>query len=685
MTSTVSPSDSALPESAFLNREVSWLAFNERVLYEAQDERNPLLERLKFVSIAGSNLDEFFMVRVAGIHRQIAAGVTLRSPDGLTPTEALAQVRVRAREMLRKTERILNGILRELREAGVKLTRVRDLSARARAKLRELYLAQIQPVLTPLAVDPSHPFPYLSNLSLNLAVTLSGDGAGDRANSGESDFARVKVPVGVLPRVVELGGQYLLLEDVIAAYLPDLFRGRTVLQSHVFRVTRNTDYEFEEEEAEDLLQTIEEGLRRRRFGAAVRLEITRDMPQDVRDLLRAKLRIAQEDVFELGGPLGAADFITWDVPRPDLAFAPFTPHVPDLEGEEEDIFTTLRRGDVLLHHPYDSFEGVLGFLEAAAIDPDVLAIKQTLYRTGGDERLLSVLKTAAERGKQVVALIELKARFDEQRNIAWARALERAGAHVVYGLTGLKTHAKVTLVVRREGGELRLYTHVGTGNYNPRTARLYTDFSLLTSDPDVGEDVSHLFNHLTGYAEAEYHTLLVAPDMARERLEQLIEDEIARAKKGKPAWIRSKMNQLSDPGMIAALYRAARAGVRVDLLVRGVCCLRPGVPGLSETITVRSMLGRFLEHARMYAFAGGGVYFGSADLMSRNLNRRVEVIVPACEEAHRRRLLAIFDTEWADRRGSWQLEENGDYTKLKGDFNAQEAFMQGEYAAEIAG
>ncbi len=671
MTSPASPAYPALPESAFLNREVSWLAFNERVLFEAQDERNPLLERLKFASIAGSNLDEFFMVRVAGIHRQIAAGVTLKSPDGLTPTEALAQVRVRAREMLRKTERVLSAILRQLREAGVKLTRVRDLSARARAKLREMYLAQIQPVLTPLAVDPSHPFPYLSNLSLNLAVTL--------ADGEESDFARVKVPVGVLPRVVELGGQYLLLEDVIAAHLPDLFRGRTVLQSHVFRVTRNTDYEFEEEEAEDLLQTIEEGLRRRRFGAAVRLEITRDMPQGVRDLLRDKLRVAPDDVFELGGPLGAADFITWDLPRPDLAYPPFAPHVPDLEGDEEDIFTTLRRGDVLLHHPYDSFEGVLRFLETAAADPDVLAIKQTLYRTGGDERLFNVLKSAAERGKQVVALIELKARFDEQRNIAWARALERAGAHVVYGLTGLKTHAKVTLVVRREGGELRRYTHVGTGNYNPRTARLYTDFSLLTSDADIGEDVSHLFNHLTGYAEAEYHTLLVAPDTAREQLEALIQGEIERAEKGQPAWIKAKMNQLSDPGMIAALYRASRAGVRVDLLVRGVCCLRPGVPGLSETITVRSLLGRFLEHARLYAFAGGGVYFGSADLMSRNLNRRVEVIAPACGEAYQERLLAVFATEWADQRGSWQLNENGSYSKLGGDFSAQGAFMRGEY------
>lgn len=671
MTTLNAPTQAALPESAFLNRELSWLAFNERVLYEAQDARNPLLERLKFAAIAGSNLDEFFMVRVAGVHRQIAAGVVAKSPDGLTPKETIEAVRARAGEMLGSMERALNAVLRELQGEGVKLTKVRDLGARARSTLRERYLAQIQPVLTPLAVDPSHPFPYLSNLSLNLAVTLAGD-------EDEVEFARVKVPVGVLPRIVELDGALLLLEDVIAAHLGDLFRGRTVLASFVFRVTRNTDYEFEEEEAEDLLQTIEEGLRRRRFGAAVRLEITRDMPPEVRELLRDRLHIAPEDVFELGGPLGVADFMSFPVNRPDLSFPPFTPHLPDLEGDE-DVFTTLRGGDVLLHHPYDSFEGVLRFLEAAALDPDVLAIKQTLYRTGGDERLFAVLEKAAERGKQVVALIELKARFDEQRNIAWARALERAGAHVVYGMSGLKTHAKVTLVVRREGEGLRRYTHVGTGNYNPRTARLYTDLSLLTGDTDIGEDVSSLFNHLTGYAEAEYHTLLVAPDTARGQLLALIDAEIARAGRGEAAWIHAKMNQLTDPGMIAALYRASQAGVRVRLMVRGVCCLRPGVAGLSENITVRSLLGRFLEHARLFAFGGSGVYFGSADLMSRNLNRRVEVIAPACRPEHVDKLLALFDTEWADRRGAWELREDGTYSKFVGDFSAQEAFMAGRY------
>ncbi|PYE51842.1 polyphosphate kinase 1 [Deinococcus yavapaiensis] len=655
--------------STFLNRELSWLAFNERVLAEANDERNPLLERLKFCAIAASNLDEFFMVRVAGVHRQLDAGVTVRSPDGLTPAETLANVRRKAGDMLRRIERVANALLRKLRDQGARITRVRDLGMRARAKLREHYLKQIQPVLTPLAVDPSHPFPYISNLSLNLAVIVH-----DEEEDGQ-EFARVKVPVGVLPRVVEIDGQYLLLEDIIAAHLGDLFRGRTVLSSYVFRVTRNTDYEFEEEEAEDLLQTIEEGLRRRRFGASVRLEITRDMPKELRDLLTERLDLDDEDVFQLGGPLGLADFMAWNPGRPDLTFKPFVPHVPDIEGEDG-VFDTLKKGDVLLHHPYDSFDPVLRFLESAAIDPEVLAIKQTLYRTGNDERLLNVLRTAAENGKQAVALIELKARFDEHRNIAWARALERSGAHVVYGIAGLKTHAKVTLVVRREGGELRRFVHVGTGNYNPRTAKLYTDLSLLTTDPDIGDDVSDLFNHLTGYAEAQYETLLVAPDTARARLYELIDGEAQRARRGEDGWIFAKMNQLTDPGMIEALYRASQAGVRVRLLVRGVCCLRPGVPDLSENITVRSLLGRFLEHARVFAFGGSGVYFGSPDLMSRNLNRRVEVIAPACTASHRERLLSILDTEWHDQRGAWELRPDGAYEKLEGEFSAQEAFMQ---------
>ncbi|MBB6016017.1 polyphosphate kinase 1 [Deinococcus radiopugnans] len=667
----------ANPESRYLNRELSWLAFNERVLAEARDVRNPPLERLKYAAICGSNLDEFFMVRVAGIHRQIAAGVNTPGLDGLAPRETLALVRERTQGMLREIEKTTRKVLKLLLDEGVKLTRVADLGKRARASLREHYLAEIQPVLTPLVVDPSHPFPYLSNLSLNLAILLRGGGSED------TDFARVKVPVGVLPRVVVIGDALLMLEDVIAAHIGELFKGREVLAAHVFRVTRNTDYEFEEEEAEDLLATIEDGLRRRRFGAAVRLEVVRETPIGLVTFLQERLRLAPEDIFLLEGPLGTADLMGLPVGRPELSFPAYAPAVPDLDGDEEDgIFDTLRAGDVLLHHPYDGFANILDFIEEASRDPQVLAIKQTLYRTGDDPRLLAALRTAAENGKQVVALIELKARFDEQRNISWARKLERAGAHVVYGMAGLKTHAKVTLVVRREEGGLRRYVHIGTGNYNPKTARLYTDLSLLTADPEIGMDVAELFNHLTGYAEADYTHLLVAPDTARSGLEALLEREAEYARAGHDAWARIKVNSLTDPAMIEALYGAAAAGVRIDLIIRGVCCLRPGVPGLSETVRVRSLLGRYLEHARVYAFGHAGhaeVYFGSADLMSRNLDRRVEVIAPVLDDAHRDQFLDILNTEWADQRGSWELCLDGEYEKLPGDKSAQGMFASARH------
>ena len=679
-------STSALEGSPFLNRELSWLAFNERVLYEARDERNPLLERLTYAAICGSNLDEFFMVRVAGIHRQIAANVLTKGLDGLLPKEALSLVRSRTHNMLQDIEKATREIFKGLQAQGVEIGRVRDLGKRARATLREQYLSQIQPVLTPLIVDPSHPFPYISNLSLNLAVLLD-DGEGQ-----EPEFARVKVPVGVLPRIVKCGEHLLLLEDVIAEHLGELFRGRKVMQAHVFRVTRNTDYEFDEEEAEDLLATIEDGLRRRRFGSAVRLEVTREMPDAMLDFLHSRLKLDDEDVFQLRGPLGTANLMSLPVERPDLHFPPFSPRVPDLgsfsvdDGDDESVFHTLQQGDVLLHHPYDSFTNVLAFVQAAATDPDVLAIKQTLYRTGDDPRLIGALRTAAENGKQVVALIELKARFDEQRNISSARQLERVGAHVVYGVSGLKTHGKVTLVVRREGEHLRRYVHIGTGNYNPKTARIYTDLSLLSARAELGADVSALFNHLTGYSEAEYQHLLVAPDTARAGFLKLLEREAANVAAGKPGWARLKFNQLTDAAMIEALYRASQAGVRVQLMVRGVCCLRPGVPGLSENIEVRSLIGRFLEHARIYAFGGDAaaktaqgrapdVYFGSADWMSRNLDRRVEVIAPVFEERQRAKLLGLLDTEWADTRGAWVLQPSGEYLKLSGDSSAQAAFM----------
>ncbi len=675
-------STSAVPESTYLNRELSWLAFNERVLFEAKNERSPLLERLSYAAICGSNLDEFFMVRVAGIHRQIAADVVTKSLDGLLPKEVLSLVRSRTHVMLQSIEKTTREIFKALQLQGVEIGRVRDLGKRARATLKAQYLSQIQPVLTPLIVDPSHPFPYISNLSLNLAVLLD-------AGSGEApDFARVKVPVGVLPRIVRCGEHLLLLEDVIAEHLGELFRGRTVTRSHVFRVTRNTDYEFDEDEAEDLLATIEDGLRRRRFGSAVRLEVTKDMPGEMLDFLRSRLKLDDEDVFELQGPLGTANLMGLPVERPDLQFPPFSPRVPDLDGEDnEGMFHTLQQGDVLLHHPYDSFTNVLAFVQAAASDPDVLAIKQTLYRTGDDPRLIGALRTAAENGKQVVALIELKARFDEQRNISSARELERVGAHVVYGVSGLKTHGKVTLVVRREGEQLKRYVHIGTGNYNPKTARLYTDLSLLSAREELGADVAALFNHLTGYAEADYAYLLVAPDTARSGFIKLLEREAANVAAGKPGWARLKFNQLTDPGMIEALYLASQAGVRIELMVRGVCCLRPGVPGLSEHIEVRSLIGRFLEHARIYAFAGDAadgrgrapdVYFGSADWMSRNLDRRVEVIAPVFEDRQKAKLLALLGTEWADTRGAWVLQESGEYFKLSGETSAQSVFMGGE-------
>ncbi len=677
-------STSALSGSTFLNRELSWLAFNERVLYEAVNPQNPLIERLNYSAICGSNLDEFFMVRIAGIHRQIAANVTTKGPDGLLPKESLNMVRQHTHTMLREIEAVTRQIMTELRTAGVDLVRVSELSKPERTALRQQFLEQIQPVLTPLIVDPSHPFPYISNLSLNLAVTLYA------GKHEEPAFARVKVPVGVLPRIVKLGDagtgeRLLLLEDVIAGHLDDLFRGRQVLQAHVFRVTRNTDYEFDEEEAEDLLATIEDGLRRRRFGSAVRLEILSDMPAEMREFLRQRLKLDDADVFELQGPLGTANLMGLDVDRPDLRFPVHQPRLPDLNGEDEEgIFHMLQQHDVLLHHPYDSFVNVLNFVQQAAEDPKVLAIKQTLYRTGDDPRLINALRTAAENGKQVVALIELKARFDEQRNISSARRLERVGAHVVYGVSGLKTHGKVTLVVRREDDKLRRYVHIGTGNYNPKTARLYTDLSLLSAREDLGSDVATLFNHLTGYADAEYQSLLVAPDTARSGFEKLLEREIANVAAGKPGWARLKFNSLTDPEMIQALYRASQGGVKVQLMVRGVCCLRPGVEGLSENIEVRSLIGRFLEHARIYAFAGDtqdgvgrapDIYIGSADWMSRNLDRRVEVIAPVSEKKQQQQLVKLLDTEWADQRGAWALSEDGRYYKLEGTESAQQDFL----------
>ncbi|WP_261664589.1 polyphosphate kinase 1 [Deinococcus sp. Marseille-Q6407] len=662
------------PGSRFLNREMSWLSFNERVLAEACDERNPLLERLKFTAICGSNLDEFFMVRVAGIHQQIAAGVQTPSLDGLLPREVLKLVREQTHTMMTRVEGVTRRVLGQLQSEGIKIWRMDELDAAAREEVRRHYLDQIQPVLTPLVVDPSHPFPYISNLSLNLGVLLEGK------KKKEPDFARVKVPVGVLPRIVTIGGRLMLLEDVMAAHMGELFKGRQVRAAYLFRVTRNTDFDFDEDEAEDLLATVEDGLRRRRFGDPVRLEVTQDMPQKLLGYLQERMSISPKDVFQLQGPLGTGDFMGLPVDCPALSFEPHQPHLHTYgRDDDESIFDVLRRRDILLHHPYDSFGQVLDFLEEAAADPDVLAIKQILYRTGDDHRLLGALRSAAESGKQVVAFIELKARFDEQRNISWAKQLERAGAHVVHGVAGLKTHAKVTLVVRREAGGLRRYVHIGTGNYNAKTARLYTDLSLLTADPTLGADATELFNHLTGYAEADYQRMLVAPQYARDGMIERLEREAEFARQGHDAWFTGKCNQLTDPAMIEALYRASQAGVRIRMVIRGVCCLRPGVEGLSENIEIRSLLGRFLEHSRIYAFGNGGepeVYFGSADWMSRNLDRRVEVLAPVLVPALREEFLEIMDTELHDQRGSWYLREDGVYEKLPGERSAQAEFAE---------
>jgi polyphosphate kinase len=656
--------DPDAPQS-YLNRELSWLEFNWRVLAEAERPGLPVYEALKFLAIAAANLDEFFMVRVAGLHRQVRLGLRSASPDGLTLEQNLQGIRSGALAMLRDMHRVLGGILDKSAGVGLVLSHPDQLSADQRAQLRARYLEEIQPVLTPLAVDPSHPFPYISNLSLNLAVVL--DGQGD-----QPEFARVKIPVGPLDRLFRLpGGACLWLEEVIALHLSELFRGRRVLGSYPFRVTRNTDYEFDEDEAEDLLATVEDGLRRRRFGPVVRLEVDTSMPEDVLADLIEWLEVGSQEVFVLPAPLGLADLLAEAAkPAGPGAHDPsYLPEQVDLEGEEG-VFATLQDHDVLLHHPYQSFEAVMGFLQSAAEDPDVLAIKQTLYRTGNDPRILNTLIRAAEAGKQVVALVELKARFDELRNISWARMLEQAGVHVVYGLPGLKTHAKILLVVRREAGGLRRYVHVGTGNYNPVTAGIYTDVALLTADPLIGQDASALFNHLTGYARVRYRRLVVAPEALRGYLTELIGREADQARSGLPARILAKMNSLTDPALIAQLYRAARCGVRVQLIVRGVCCLRPGVPGLSETIEVHSLLGRFLEHARIWAFGVGRrtrVYLSSADWMTRNLDRRFELALQVRDPGVRRELLGILDLQWRDQAGSWVLLGDGHYRRVGQD------------------
>jgi polyphosphate kinase len=666
------------PGFPFLTRELSWLDFNERVLYQAEDARNPLLERVRFLGIFASNLDEFFQVRVSGLMQQVAAGHSRPTPDGLSASQKLDRIRGRVLNLQTQHSDLLTSIAVELAEEGIRILPLEDRPERQN-ELRQRFMDEIFPVLTPLAVDPSHPFPYISDLSLSLAVTVSDP------DSGERRFARVKVPP-VLPRMWEVAPRtYVLLERVIAANLGVLFPGMEVESHHLFRVTRNADLDIEEDEADDLLMAMEEELRRRRFGKVVRLEVERSMPHETRELLQRGLGLDPSNIYEIRGMLdlrGLESIANLDIP--ELQPTPWRGITPprlvqrdEEEGREGvDIFARIREGDILVHHPYESFtNSVQRLVQQAAEDPDVLTIKMTLYRTSGDSPIVQALIRAAESGKQVVVMVEIKARFDERANIVWARALERAGAHVAYGLLGLKTHSKCTLIIRKEAGGLRRYAHIGTGNYNHKTARIYTDMGLLTADRVLTGDVTDLFNVLTGVAKKDrYKELLVAPKSMRPMLEDLIEGEMERHREHGDGRIIIKCNACVDPEMIRRLYQASQTGVPIDLIVRGMCSLQPGVPGFSESIQVRSIVGRFLEHSRIFCFGQGErerYFIGSADLMERNLDRRVEAIAPVKDptlQDHLRDTLAIMRRD--DRR-AWTLGDDGEWTRV-------EATIEGE-------
>ncbi|HET7357745.1 MAG TPA: RNA degradosome polyphosphate kinase [Nocardioidaceae bacterium] len=664
-----SPGDENLPDDRFADRELSWLHFNTRVLELAEDESLPLLERVRFLAIFASNLDEFFMVRVAGLKRRIAAGVAVRAASGLLPREVLAQILSTTDALMSRHAALFRDkLVPALADEGIELLRWNDLTREEQKHCKRLFKERVFPVLTPLAVDPAHPFPYISGLSLNLAVLVRNP------DTGKEHFARVKVPP-IFSRFVPVGEQrFVPLEDVIASHLKRLFPGMDVLAVHTFRVTRNEDLEVEEDDTENLLAALEKELLRRRFGPPVRLEVEESIDAHILDLLVSELGVTSSEVYRLPGPLdlsGLAGIAELD--RAELKYPAFVPSTHTALAEVEsaspvDVFAALGRSDVLLHHPYDSFAtSVQRFLEQAATDPQVLAIKVTLYRTSGDSPIIDALVDAAEAGKQVLVIVEIKARFDERANISWARTLEQAGCHVVYGLVGLKTHAKVAMVVRDEPVGIRRYTHIGTGNYNPKTARLYEDIGLLTADEAIGDDVANLFNNLSGFSrQASYERLLVAPQSVRSGLVEQIRAEVASHAAGLPAGIRIKANAIVDEALIDELYHASQAGVPIDLLVRGICALRPGVPGLSPTIRVRSVLGRFLEHSRIFWFENGGspsAWIGSADLMHRNLERRVETLVqlpgaPQVEEVGR-----LLDLAFDDGTASWWLTASGTWER----------------------
>lgn len=659
-----------LPLDRFLDRELSWLDFNQRVLELAEDSSLPLLERVNFLSIFASNLDEFFMVRVASLKRRIATGIATQSASGLSPQEVLGKISERTKDLQERHANLFAGeISSALGAHNIQIVHWSTLNDEEHQQLRDYFVNQVFPVLTPLAVDPAHPFPYISGLSLNLAVVLRNP------KTGGQHFARVKVPP-LLPRFVEVQGEtrrYVPLEDVMGEFMSDLFPGMEVLQHHTFRVTRNEDLEVDEDEGENLLVQLEKELLRRRFGPPVRLEVAEDIDPQVLELLQRELSVKDYDVFHLPEPLDLKSLSSIAfLPIPELQFEPHAittnRYLASEDDEAVDIFASLREREVLVHHPYESFAtSVQAFLEQAAEDPQVLAIKQTLYRTSGDSPIVDALIDAAEAGKQVLALVEIKARFDEQNNIGWARKLEAAGVHVVYGLVGLKTHCKLSLVIRQEGSQLKRYCHVGTGNYNPKTARYYEDLGLLTSRDAVGEDLTQLFNQLSGYAsEPQFKSLLTSPVGVREGLTLRIKREIEHQLAGRPARIRFKLNSLVDEQIIDDLYFASMAGVPIDILVRGMCALKPGVPGLSDTVKVHSILGRYLEHSRIFSFANGGdpdVYIGSADMMHRNLDRRVEALVKISQTDHLREVHELLDLAMSDDVSVWELDSSGVWSR----------------------
>jgi polyphosphate kinase len=668
------------PRERLIDRELSWLAFNERVLELAENHSNPLLERCRFLAIFSSNLDDFYMIRVASVKRKLENGVTKKNTAGYSPYELIAEISKKTQELIaRQTKLFHQDLMPQLKQSGIEIVEWEKLTQAEIEYINKIFTKRIFPVLTPLAVDPSHPFPYISGLSLNLAVLVK------QPDTNEELFARVKVPAS-LPRFIEtaefVGSRFIPIEKVIIANLDQLFPGMQIEDYYTFRITRNADLELEEEESENLLESMEQELLRRKFGPPVRLEVASDIDSDLLKRLKNELSIRDEDISYYKEPLDLTGLNKIaDLDRPELKFAPFRNQVVqelrevDLDSNDE-YFAAIRRNEILLHHPYDSFNSsVVRFLEAAATDPQVLAIKQTLYRTSGDSPIVNALIEAAEAGKQVLAVIEIRARFDEQANVRWARKLEDVGVHVVYGLVGFKTHAKLSLIVRQEADTVRRYSHVGTGNYNPKTARMYEDLGILSADDALGEDLNKLFNQLSGFApHYSYNRLLVAPRSIRPGLLEKIDREIKNKQSGKHAFIRLKLNSLLDEEFVEALYKASIAGVEIDLVIRGICAVVPGIAGVSENIRVRSVLGRFLEHSRIFHFANGGedeIYIGSADLMDRNLNRRVESLVRVTRVEHKQSLIKIFDQYTSSTTAAWHLLSSGKWLLVDKDASGQ--------------